>query len=219
LSPTTGETIRQINKASKRKGNRFILCSQIVFSFSDWDADLFLSGAVLNYRRIIPKSSNRSSKPMQARFFRRLLPIVVFVVCSVIASSAQSGRQVSQPVATIPPPETVLGFKIGEDRKLANWERFLAYFKRLTETSDRIKLDELGKSNAWKTVCRSDDFFAGKSETAGGVQTDSTAFIRSAIADQFHRSRNHRFDSSRSHSGRYHLQHSRDRSRRHIHGN
>jgi hypothetical protein len=46
----------------------------------------------------------------------------------------------------IPAPETVLGFKIGEDRQLAKWDQFVAYFRRLAGTSDRIKVDELGKT-------------------------------------------------------------------------
>lgn len=83
---------------------------------------------------------------MLNRIPRRLLPVVLLIGVSFVAGLAQSGRTVSQPVTTVPAPETVLGFKVGEDRKLANWEKFVAYFKRLSETSDRIKLDELGKS-------------------------------------------------------------------------
>ena len=85
-------------------------------------------------------------KTMLVRFPRRLLIVVLLIVFSFVVSPAQSGRTVSQSAATVPAPETALGFKVGEDRKLAKWERFIAYFKRLTETSDRIKLDELGKS-------------------------------------------------------------------------
>ncbi|MBO0725628.1 MAG: hypothetical protein J2P52_08515, partial [Blastocatellia bacterium] len=49
-------------------------------------------------------------------------------------------------VKNVPPPETSLGFKIGEDRKLARWDQFLAYFGELAKASDRIKLDTLGKT-------------------------------------------------------------------------
>lgn len=48
--------------------------------------------------------------------------------------------------ASIPAPESVLGFRIGEDRKLAKWEKFLAYYKQLDEASDRVRLEELGKT-------------------------------------------------------------------------
>ncbi len=46
----------------------------------------------------------------------------------------------------IPSPESVLGFKIGEERKLANWKEFLSFFTRLSQTSDRVRFEELGKT-------------------------------------------------------------------------
>lgn len=82
--------------------------------------------------------------------FRRFLLFSLFAAISffsAIYGYAQSGRTGSTTAAsTVPAPETVLGFKVGQDRKLANWEQFLAYFRKLTETSDRIKLDTLGKT-------------------------------------------------------------------------
>jgi hypothetical protein len=62
---------------------------------------------------------------------------------------AQAGRATGSATtrnAAIPAPETVLGFKVGEERKLAKWETFVAYFRKLAATSDRLKLDELGKT-------------------------------------------------------------------------
>jgi len=69
----------------------------------------------------------------------------------------------------VPRPETTLGFKIGEERKLAKWDQFLAYFSELAKTSDRIKLDTLGKTtqgrpfvvatiSSPKTLTRLDEF-------------------------------------------------------------
>ena len=43
-------------------------------------------------------------------------------------------------------PESFLGFKVGEDYKLASWEQIVNYFKILDESSDRISVTELGKS-------------------------------------------------------------------------
>lgn len=84
---------------------------------------------------------------MLTRSLRSALTIALFA-CLFVAGNAQSGRGTSPTPgsAKVPMPETVLGFKIGEDRKLAKWEQFVAYFKKLTETSDRIKLEELGKT-------------------------------------------------------------------------
>ncbi|MEP7339169.1 MAG: M14 family metallopeptidase, partial [Acidobacteriota bacterium] len=80
--------------------------------------------------------------------YLHLLLAVVFFLASPTASFSQSGRANSSTTVTsaIPAPETVLGFKIGEDRKLAKWDQFVAYFQRLAATSDRIKLDTLGKT-------------------------------------------------------------------------
>src|SRR5215471_2470308 len=61
------------------------------------------------------------------------------------AKAAESARNTTDD-KNVPPPETSLGFKIGEDRKLARWDQFLAYFGELAKASDRIKLDTLGKT-------------------------------------------------------------------------
>ncbi|MBI3658560.1 MAG: peptidase M14 [Acidobacteria bacterium] len=48
--------------------------------------------------------------------------------------------------ATAPSPEEFLGFRIGDDRKLADWSQILAYYQLLSKHSDRIQLTELGKT-------------------------------------------------------------------------
>ncbi len=67
---------------------------------------------------------------------------------SAVAQSGRSGPQGGNTVTgpSVPAPEAVLGFKIGTDRRLAKWEALVAYFRRLAEASDRIKVDELGKT-------------------------------------------------------------------------
>lgn len=72
----------------------------------------------------------------------------VLLLFLVPGGFAQSGRTAAPTASAsnVPAPETVLGFKVGEERKLAKWDQFLAYFQKLTETSDRIKLDALGKT-------------------------------------------------------------------------
>ncbi|MBS1790833.1 MAG: hypothetical protein JST85_24160 [Acidobacteria bacterium] len=84
---------------------------------------------------------------MLTKLLRLSFTLTLFA-CLLVSGSAQSGRgaPLTEGSSTVPRPETVLGFKIGEDRHLAKWEQFVAYFKRLTETSDRIKLEELGKT-------------------------------------------------------------------------
>ncbi|HXG68123.1 MAG TPA: M14 metallopeptidase family protein [Blastocatellia bacterium] len=48
--------------------------------------------------------------------------------------------------AKIPAPRDVIGFMPGEDRKLVNWAGIVDYFKRLDRASDRLMLEELGKT-------------------------------------------------------------------------
>jgi hypothetical protein len=49
-------------------------------------------------------------------------------------------------VEAIPRPEEFFGFKPGEDRKLARWDRIVEYFRALDGASDRIRVVELGES-------------------------------------------------------------------------
>lgn len=46
----------------------------------------------------------------------------------------------------IPAPEEVLGFRPGDDRKLASWAQVVSYFQRLAQTSDRVRFEEIGKT-------------------------------------------------------------------------
>jgi hypothetical protein len=48
--------------------------------------------------------------------------------------------------AAVPAPEDVLGFRPGDDRRLASWQQVVDYFQRLDAASDRVRFDELGKS-------------------------------------------------------------------------
>src|SRR6267143_1881165 len=56
----------------------------------------------------------------------------------------------AQPIAAaqsnIPAPQDVLGFRPGDDRKLASWTKVIEYFEKLEAASDRVKFEELGKS-------------------------------------------------------------------------
>ncbi|HEV7904818.1 MAG TPA: M14 family metallopeptidase [Pyrinomonadaceae bacterium] len=49
-------------------------------------------------------------------------------------------------VPAVPAPEEVLGFRVGDDRKLASWASIVEYFNKLDAASDRVKFEELGKT-------------------------------------------------------------------------
>src|SRR5690606_35682996 len=44
-------------------------------------------------------------------------------------------------------PESFFGFQMGADRKLANWDRLLDYYRVLDKASNRMQLVELGKTS------------------------------------------------------------------------
>jgi Zinc carboxypeptidase len=68
--------------------------------------------------------------------------VATILLCLILPAVAIS--QTLQ--GSIPPPESELGFKIGTDRKLANWVSFVDYFKRLDKFSDRMVVEEIGKT-------------------------------------------------------------------------
>jgi hypothetical protein len=50
-----------------------------------------------------------------------------------------------------PSPEEFFGFKLGSDRKLARWDKIVEYYQKLDQASDKIKVEELGKSTEGNT--------------------------------------------------------------------
>lgn len=48
--------------------------------------------------------------------------------------------------ADIPTPQQFLGFRVGEDKKLARWEKIVEYMRVIANGSDRVRLSELGKT-------------------------------------------------------------------------
>ena len=80
-----------------------------------------------------------------ARLARRvplsgLLLILWFAPTAVVPAAGQ-----------VPAPESFLGFKVGEDRKLADWEQVVGYLQKVAAAApDRVKFAELGKSTLGK---------------------------------------------------------------------
>ena len=47
---------------------------------------------------------------------------------------------------SLPAPEQYLGFRVGADRKLATWPQVVEYMRMAARASDRVRVEELGKS-------------------------------------------------------------------------
>ena len=90
---------------------------------------------------------------MSARinFFALVLTLLFSLVASSAPTNAQRRAATPAPassLANVPMPEEVLGFRPGDDRKLASWASIVEYFKRLDAASDRVKFEELGRTTA-----------------------------------------------------------------------
>src|SRR5262249_14642431 len=74
--------------------------------------------------------------------------IVAITPLFSVQASSSSQRPPHKPSVTlrIPEPRDVIGFRPGDDRKLASWAQIVDYFKHLEQTSDRLKFQELGKT-------------------------------------------------------------------------
>ena len=62
------------------------------------------------------------------------------------ATGATRALTSDAPPSQIPAPEDVLGFRPGDDRKLASWKSVVEYFQKLDAASDRVQFAELGKT-------------------------------------------------------------------------
>jgi hypothetical protein len=86
-----------------------------------------------------------------ARKFRVALYIVLVLSAAVAASFTnqsfvKSNAQIETKSALVPGPEAVLGFRPGDDRKLASWGQVIEYFQKLAAASNRVKFAELGRT-------------------------------------------------------------------------
>jgi hypothetical protein len=80
--------------------------------------------------------------------------LVAGALFSLLMGSGSANAQ-----RTIPTPESVIGFAIGDDFQLASYEQSMAYFRALDEASDRVELVEVGRTSegrAWYVALISD---------------------------------------------------------------
>ncbi|MGI8670343.1 MAG: M14 family zinc carboxypeptidase, partial [Aridibacter sp.] len=51
---------------------------------------------------------------------------------------------------TVPTPQSILGFRPTDDKTIADWNQILDYFAKLDAASDRVKVEEIGKTTLGK---------------------------------------------------------------------
>ncbi|MDQ6785299.1 MAG: M14 family metallopeptidase [Acidobacteriota bacterium] len=84
---------------------------------------------------------------MPRRFFRFVFSSVfVFLfslTCFVVQTQAQKN---------VPSPQTVLGFEPTTDKTIADWSQITNYFQKLDAASNRVKVEEIGKTTLGKPL-------------------------------------------------------------------
>ncbi len=70
----------------------------------------------------------------------KVIPKIAPLFVSLLAAPAWIQAE------AVPTPEQHLGFKVGSDRKLANWEQIVDYFQKLSASSPRVAVQEIGRS-------------------------------------------------------------------------
>lgn len=65
---------------------------------------------------------------------------IVALLIALVLVGAASGQQ------RITSPEVAFGFKLGADRKLADWTELTAYYRKLANESGRVRYEEIGKT-------------------------------------------------------------------------
>jgi hypothetical protein len=78
-----------------------------------------------------------SCRPRRARL------VLAAAILGVLAAAAPVRTQVT---AQVPRPAEILGFEPGEDYRLADYEQLTDYYARLAAASDRVVLQEIGRS-------------------------------------------------------------------------
>ncbi len=73
-----------------------------------------------------------------------------FVAAAVVSAAllpAAVGALPQDATTGVPTPESVLGFRVGDDFKLASYDQSIEYFKALAAASDRVELRQVGRTS------------------------------------------------------------------------
>jgi len=77
---------------------------------------------------------------------RAVRPVLAGLLLMGLASLGFARESPGGTDGALPSPREFFGFKMGEDRKLAGWDKLLDYYQLLARSSNRLRLQEVGKS-------------------------------------------------------------------------
>jgi hypothetical protein len=86
-----------------------------------------------------------------SRVRRSFSPFVFVAALTLVAGSIPAASARAQGTR-VPTPESVLGYRVGADRKLADWGEITGYFAKLAAASPAVSIETLGKSTMGKPL-------------------------------------------------------------------
>jgi hypothetical protein len=81
-----------------------------------------------------------------ARRLAACVGLAVFAFTGSLGSTGE-GRAQGTRKTDLPSPEQFFGYRMGADRKLANWDKLHEYYQTLAKTATNLRLVELGKTS------------------------------------------------------------------------
>ena len=106
--------------------------------------------------------------------------LALFLLGSGAYSRSGTAQTAAQPALSS--PEQFFGFQMGADRKLANWDRLLAYYQQLAEGVEPDEARRVGQVERGPAVRRDLHFLAGQPRQAGSIQAGQRPAGRPARA-------------------------------------
>ena len=97
---------------------------------------------------------------MTGRLLRKLLPAAAALL-ALTTAPATPFVAAQAPAVAVQTPEQFFGFRIGDDNKLARWDKIVDYFRQVSDASDRIRFRELhaGDRLPWVPIKQGEDTF------------------------------------------------------------
>jgi hypothetical protein len=86
-----------------------------------------------------------------SRVRRSFSPFLFVAALTLVAGSIPAASARAQG-ARVPTPESVLGYRVGADRKLADWGEITGYFAKLAAATPAVSIETLGKSTMGKPL-------------------------------------------------------------------
>ncbi|MDB4912237.1 MAG: peptidase carboxypeptidase [Gemmatimonadetes bacterium] len=87
----------------------------------------------------------------RSRSHRSSLLFLTIAVMTLAAGSIPAASVRAQGTS-VPTPESVLGYRVGADRKLADWPQIVGYFGKLAAASPAVSIQTLGKTTMGKPL-------------------------------------------------------------------